>query len=158
MNSKVKGNIRPGEEQLGDGIVRPSADLTARTFHSAAHTCDRNGPTLVIRTPDSSISIKSLSVPVLEPKWFLKGTFGSPHDGPLVLDFYVDGRLKRKSGNERCWYRETSYYSLHNLFTFVTRGWQPGDPKRHMLRNWRRDKKDWGGNMGEEKINNATAP
>ena len=52
----------------------------------------------------------------------------------------------------------TSYYSLHNLFTFVTRGWQPGDPKRHMLRNWRRDKKDWGGNMGEEKINNVTAP
>ena len=72
MNSKVKGNIRPGEEQLGDGIVRPSADLTARKFHSAAHTCDRNGPTLVIRTPDSSISIKSLSVPVLEPKWFPK--------------------------------------------------------------------------------------
>ena len=72
MNSKVKGNIRPGEEQLGDGIVRPSADLTARTFHSAAHTCDRNGPTLVIRTPDSSISIKSLFVPVLEPKWFLQ--------------------------------------------------------------------------------------
>ena len=30
MNSKVKGNIRPGEEQLGDGIVRPSADVTAR--------------------------------------------------------------------------------------------------------------------------------
>jgi hypothetical protein len=27
-----------------------------------------------------------------------------------------------------------------------------------MIRNWRKDKKDWGGNMGEEKINNTTAP
>ena len=30
LNSKVKGNVRPGEEQLGDGIVRPSYDVTAR--------------------------------------------------------------------------------------------------------------------------------
>jgi len=31
LNSKAKGNVRPGEEQLGDGIVRPSYDVTART-------------------------------------------------------------------------------------------------------------------------------
>ena len=86
------------------------------------------------------------------------GTFGSPHDGPLVLEFYVNGRLKKKSGNERCWYRGINYSSLRNLFHFVSRGWVPGDPKIHMMRNWRKDKKDWGGNMGEDKINNITAP
>ena len=52
LNSKAKGNVRPGEEQLGDGIVRPSYDVTARTHSFAAHTCDLNGPTRVIRTRD----------------------------------------------------------------------------------------------------------
>ena len=32
LNSKVKGNVRPGEEQLGDGIVRPSYDVTAQVL------------------------------------------------------------------------------------------------------------------------------
>ena len=51
---------------------------------------------------------------------------------------------------------QTNTSFLHNLFEFITRGWQPG-AEINMVRNWRCDKKHWGGNMGESKINTATA-
>ena len=89
---------------------------------------------------------------MLPLKWV---TIVPAHDGPLLLEFFGNGKLKSKKGNEMCWYRQHSL-SLHNLFEFITRGWQPG-AEINMVRNWRCDKKHWGGNMGESKINTATA-
>ena len=109
MNTEIKGNVRYGKEQLGDGIVRPSADVTTRTDRDA-RTFVRSVPTLEIRMPERSTSINASSAPAKEHNGTSHCvTIVPAHDGPLQLEFFVNGKLKSKKGNEMCWYRQNSF-------------------------------------------------
>ena len=130
MNTEIKGIVRYGEEQLGDGIVRPSADITAQMFVThipSSEACQRR----------RSVCWQEVHRPMLRLHLFRNTmvalnhdcvTIVPAHDGPLQLEFFGNGKLKSKKGNEMCWYRQTLSQSAQPI------------PVRHPgLAAWRRD-------------------
>ena len=54
-----------------------------------------------------STSTNASSAPVPEHNGSDCVTIVPAHDGPLQLEFFGNGKLKSKKGNEMCWYRQT---------------------------------------------------
>ena len=106
MNTEIKGIVRYGEEQLGDGIVRPSADITAQMIvtHVPSSEASQRRRSVCRQEVHRSVLRLHLSRNTMLPlKWV---TIVPAHDGPLLLEFFGNGKLKSKKGNEMCWYRQ----------------------------------------------------
>ena len=114
MNTEIKGIVRYGEEQLGDGIVRPSADITAHmivTHIPSSEACQRRRSVCwqevhrpMLRLHLSRNTMVPLNCVTIVPA----------HDGPLLLEFFGNGKLKSKKGNEMCWYRQLSVCTTYS--------------------------------------------
>ena len=128
MNTEIKGIVRYGDEQLGDGIVRPSADITAQMIvtHVPSSEASQRRRSVCRQEVHRSVLRLHLSRNTMLPlKWV---TIVPAHDGPLLLEFFGNGKLKSKKGNEMCWYRQPLSQSAQPI------------PVRHPgLAAWRRD-------------------
>ena len=130
MNTEIKGIVRYGEEQLGDGIVRPSADITAQmivTHIPSSEACQRRRSVCWQEVHRSMLRLHLFRNTMVALNHDCV-TIVPAHDGPLQLEFFGNGKLKSKKGNEMCWYRQTLSQSAQPI------------PVRHPgLAAWRRD-------------------
>ena len=147
FNKDAKPPFSIGNEQFSDGIMRPRATLQRPV--GAAATTSRSPGTATTLTEEVRPCTWPSSAPAVESS----GTNVTVRvHQPLKIVFDAKSNLKRRVGNERCWYRVR--VALLNLFLFVS-GDMGGD--KNLMRHWTGRAKGFGHqNVSEKHIRSVT--